>query len=130
MKFYCIGEAVRDTITAGVVRRDELFLQTKFTPVRGQDPETVPYDPRLPLQQQVRASFEKSLINLQTDYIDSLILHSPLPTVEETMEVWSVFEELYEARRVRNIGISNLYSLPDLRRIYQSAKIKPKFIQN
>jgi len=32
---------------------------------------------------QVQQSFERSLQNLQTPYVDSLVLHSPLPTMPQ-----------------------------------------------
>jgi diketogulonate reductase-like aldo/keto reductase len=125
-----VGDAVAESISSGVVTRQELFLQTKYTPVRGQDPHNIPYDPKLPLKDQVLASFAKSLSNLHTDYLDSLLIHSPLPTIEETMEVWRVFEQLHKNQQVRNIGISNLYDLNELKAIYEGAVVKPMFIQN
>src|SRR5262245_25102415 len=50
--------------------RNSLFVQTKFTPINGQD-HRVPYDPEAPIQTQVRESFESSLRNLKTEYVDS-----------------------------------------------------------
>src|SRR5947199_9390661 len=38
-----VGAAVAGAIRDGLVRRDELFLQTKFTSASGQDPR-LPYD--------------------------------------------------------------------------------------
>jgi aryl-alcohol dehydrogenase-like predicted oxidoreductase len=35
---------------------------------------------------QVRQSFATSLVNLGTDYVDSLVLHSPLRTHEQSMQ--------------------------------------------
>ena len=52
------------------LRRSDLYLQTKFTPLSGQDPAHVPYDPGAPLAQQVAQSFSTSLLNLQSDYVD------------------------------------------------------------
>ena len=79
---------------------------------------------------QVRQSFAASLKNLQTDYIDSFVLHSPMPTHEETMEVWRVLEDLHEQGRVRQLGISNIYEVPALQRIWRQATIKPAVVQN
>ena len=59
------------------IERETLFLQTKFTPLSGQDPNQVPYDKNSPIDSQVVQSFETSKKNLQTHYVDSLILHSP-----------------------------------------------------
>ena len=65
-----------------MVTRDELFLQTKFTSVNGQDPNKIPYNPRAPLADQVRESFAVSLEQFGTEYLDSLLMHSPMKTVE------------------------------------------------
>ena len=53
------------------IQRETLFLQTKFTPLSGQDPEKVPYDKNAPVESQVAQSFEVSKKNLQTEYVDS-----------------------------------------------------------
>jgi hypothetical protein len=37
----------------GFVKRSDLFLQTKYTPIGGQDPNNVPYDPSEPIEIQV-----------------------------------------------------------------------------
>ena len=45
---------------------------------------------------QVRTSFDVSLKNLQTDYLDSLVLHSPLPTEKENLQVWRAMEDFHQ----------------------------------
>src|SRR5262249_24118034 len=40
-----VGDAVAAAIAGGDLKREELFLQTKFTSVGGQDPARIPYDP-------------------------------------------------------------------------------------
>lgn len=40
--------------------REDIFLQTKFTSINGQDPNNCPYDKNLPLQQQIITSLEVS----------------------------------------------------------------------
>ncbi len=58
-------------------------MRSRFTSIAGQDrSQPLPYDPHLPIPQQVEQSFEKSLSNLGLEYIDSVVLHSPLPTKE------------------------------------------------
>ena len=52
------------------------FLQTKYTYSRGQD-HRKPYNENDTFENQVLASFESSLLHLQTDYLDSLVLHGP-----------------------------------------------------
>lgn len=65
-----VGQAVKKAIAARSVPRADLFLQTKFTYARGQD-HRLPYDPKAPVAEQLRQSFESSLEHLGTDYLDS-----------------------------------------------------------
>ena len=125
-----VGEALARVIQDGVVKREDVFLQTKFTPIGGQDPKNIPYDPQSDIPTQVRTSFATSLRNLQTTYLDSLVLHSPMRTVEETLTVWHTFEEFHRAGQVRFLGLSNTYSLRVLQAVYDAADVKPTFLQN
>lgn len=43
---------------------------------------------------------------LQTDYIDLVLLHQPFGDAYGT---WRALEELYEAGKIKAIGISNFY---------------------
>ena len=114
----------------GGLTRQYLYLQTKFTSLSGQDPTRIPYDPQAPLAEQVRQSFAVSLRNLRTDYLDCLVLHSPLPSAGQTLEVWRTLESLVDAGGVRQLGISNCYLIEQLEALYESARIKPAVIQN
>ena len=124
-----VGAAVAACIASGLPRK-VFFLQTKFTPVSGQDPTRIPYDPRASLANQVAQSFDVSLRNLQTHYVDSLVLHSPYPRDEQTFEVWRALEELVDSGRVRQLGISNCYSLDTLKTLHGGSRIKPAVVQN
>src|SRR5262249_41111247 len=66
-----VGEALQELEKEGI-KRDVLFLQTKFTSADGQDHRT-PYDASADLTTQVRQSFESSLVHLCTGYIDSYV---------------------------------------------------------
>jgi diketogulonate reductase-like aldo/keto reductase len=125
-----VGEAVLKLINEGIVKRSDLFLQTKYTPIGGQDPNNIPYDPKEPIATQVQQSFAKSLSNLHTDYLDSLVLHSPLAKLSDTLIVWQQFEEIYKRNGVKRLGISNCYDLDLFKKIFDSAEIKPSFLQN
>src|SRR5579884_274716 len=69
-----VGEALAALYRAGIVSRDQLFLQTKFTYQPGQD-HRLPYDPNAGFSEQVRQSMASSLEHLGTDYVDSYVLH-------------------------------------------------------
>ena len=123
------GAGVAAGLRSGLSRGD-LFLQTKFTPLSGQDPMRIPYDPKAPLAEQVAQSFAASLRNLQTDYVDCLLLHSPLADAKQTMQVWHALETLVDVGRVRQAGISNCYRLDQLETLYNSSRLKPAVVQN
>src|ERR1700688_1638655 len=58
-----VGQAVLASIESGLVVRNDLFLQTKFTFRRGQD-HRLPYDPEATVPIQVEQSFASSLEHL------------------------------------------------------------------
>src|SRR5262245_49299529 len=64
-----VGEAVRAALTSGLVKREDVFLQTKFTFRDGQD-HRLPYDPASPVPKQVEQSFASSLEHLGVEAID------------------------------------------------------------
>src|SRR4051794_8255515 len=55
-----VGHAISASIESGLVVRDDLFLQTKFTFRQGQD-KRLPYDAKAPIPIQVEQSFVSSL---------------------------------------------------------------------
>jgi len=125
-----VGDALV-TLAGQGITRDSLFVQTKFTPINGQD-HRVPYDPQAPLAEQVRQSFESSLQNLKTSYLDSYLLHGPYsyPGLgDEDWEVWRVIEEIYKSGRARKIGISNVNFI-QLAALLEHAEVKPMAVQN
>eukprot|EP01111_Echinosteliopsis_oligospora_P006426 TRINITY_DN20565_c0_g1_i2.p1 TRINITY_DN20565_c0_g1~~TRINITY_DN20565_c0_g1_i2.p1 ORF type:complete len:290 (+),score=76.66 TRINITY_DN20565_c0_g1_i2:195-1064(+) len=125
-----VGQAIKELQEQGIQRSD-LFIQTKFTSIDGQDTsQPLPYDPHLPLPDQVFASFQTSQKNLGTEYVDSLVLHSPLRSHSDTMLVWNAFEKLYKDGKVKHLGISNIYNLDRLKMIWEDSNIKPTFVQN
>ncbi len=127
---HLVGEALLKLSGEGIERED-LFLQSKFTPADGHD-HRIPYDPSADLTTQVKQSFGSSLKNLHTDYLDSYLLHSPYSHQglgNEDWEVWSVIEELYKSGKTRFIGISNV-NVEQLELLTEKAKIKPMVVQN
>jgi diketogulonate reductase-like aldo/keto reductase len=124
-----VGAGVAACLNKGL-RREDLYLQTKFTPLDGQDPNNVPYDPNASLAVQVRQSFDASLNNLGTSYLDCLVLHSPMQSLEETMAVWEAMEALVDSGGVKQLGISNCYRLETLEAVCRMARIEPAVVQN
>jgi len=76
-------------------RRDEVFLTTKI------DNSNQGYESS-------RKSFEKSLQDLQTDYVDLLLIHWPdVHNFDRTVETWRALVKLQEEGLCRSIGVSN-----------------------
>ena len=82
-----VGKAVRES---GLPRQD-IFLTTKLYR------SSASY-------QKAKAGIEKSLNELQTDYIDLLLIHEPY---DNAMEMYEAFKEAYQAGKIRAIGVSN-----------------------
>ena len=126
-----VGQGLAVAYRAGVVRREDLFLQTKFTYQRGQD-HRLPYDPAARLSLQVTQSMSSSLEHLGTDYVDSYILHGPSSSFDWTdadAEVWEAMRSERDAGRTLLLGVSNV----SLRHLEQMARIHneaPAFVQN
>lgn len=112
------------------LQRTDLFLQTKYTSINGQDPKHIPYDPTQPLEDRVSQSLKVSLHNLQTTYLDSWVMHSPENTIEETMVAYRVMEQAVDDGKVLRLGISNCYDYNMFTSIYEQARIKPSVLQN
>lgn len=124
-----VGEAIQRLTNEGINRKD-LYIQTKFTPLNGQDPLNIPYDRRASLSEQVAQSFEVSKKNLGVTYIDGLILHSPLENMDRSMIVWQAMEQIYNQGGTKLIGISNCYNLDMLKQLFDASYIKPAVLQN
>jgi diketogulonate reductase-like aldo/keto reductase len=125
------GQGVAAAIQSGLVARDDLFLQTKFTFRDGQD-HRLPYDPTAPIPLQVEQSFASSLEHLGVETIDSLVLHGPTQRAglaAADWEAWRAMETIHDSGRVRLLGVSNV-TLEQLDRLCQQARVRPGFAQN
>jgi diketogulonate reductase-like aldo/keto reductase len=126
-----VGEGLAAAYRAGIVTRDDLFLQTKFTYQRGQD-HRLPYDPAAGLAVQVAQSLASSLEHLGTDHIDSFVLHGPSSNYEWTAadaEVWEAMRQERDAGHTRLLGVSNV-SLEHLQQLAASGAELPTYVQN
>ncbi|KAG8535576.1 hypothetical protein GDO81_028228 [Engystomops pustulosus] len=107
-----VGEAIRSKIKDGTVTREDIFYTGKLWS-NNQAPE------------RVRLALEKSLADLQLDYLDLFLIHTPVefqpgdnpfPTDEngklifhntDIRETWKALEACKDAGLVRSIGVSN-----------------------
>jgi diketogulonate reductase-like aldo/keto reductase len=126
-----VGEALAAVYSAGLVRRSDLFLQTKYTYLPGQD-NRLPYDPDASLSTQVSQSMASSLEHLGTDYVDSYVLHGPASGygwTEWDSEVWTAMCKERDAGRTRRLGVSNV-SIRHLEQMAAANIELPAFVQN
>ena len=126
-----VGQGLAAAYRTGLVTRDDLFLQTKFTYQPGQD-HRLPYDPAAVLSVQVAQSMANSLEHLGTDHVDSYVLHGPSSNHDWTdadAEVWEAMRKERDGGRTRLLGVSNV-SLRHLRQMSAARAKLPAFVQN
>ncbi len=126
-----VGEGLATAYRAGVTTRAELFLQTKFTYINGQD-HRLPYDPSAPVAKQVAQSLASSLEHLGTEYVDSFVLHGPSSGqgwTADDVEAWTAMLAERQAGRARALGVSNVL-LRHLEQMLAAHGEAPAFVQN
>lgn len=84
-----VGEAIKES----GIPREEIFLTTKVWM------EHYGYE-------NAKASVLESMKKLQTEYLDLVLLHQPFG---DAYGAWRALEDLYEAGKIKAIGISNFY---------------------
>lgn len=107
-KIYGNEKSVALGIQASGVPREEIFLTTKLW---NEDIR----------QRRTKEAFEESLNRLQTDYIDLYLIHWPAEGFEEA---WIEMEKLYEAGKIKAIGVSN-FQKHHLERLEKISHIVP-----
>ena len=126
---HLIGESLKKLLTRGL-RREEIWVTSKLWNDKHSESDVIP-------------SCEKTLRDLQLNYLDLYLIHWPFPNYhapgvsvdsrdphakpyihENYMRTWRQLEKLVQLGMVRNIGTSNM-TVPKLKLLLRDADIKP-----
>ena len=111
-------ESVANAIIDSKIKREDLFITTKLPSHIKTYEGCIQY-------------FNESINNLKLDYIDLYLIHAPWPwsnigqdCTEGNIEVWKAMIDLYNAKKIRSIGVSN-FSVDDIENIVKATGFKP-----
>lgn len=129
-----VGDAIKDVIKAGKIKREDVFVATKLWNTNHR-PE------------RVKPAIEASLKKLQLDHLDLYLMHTPFAfqpgddqdprdvngkviyDKEVTLaDTWSAMEKLVDEGKCKAIGICDI-SLEKLKELFEAATIKPAVVQ-
>ncbi len=129
-----VGDAMQAAFSAGVARREDVFVTTKLWNTNHR-PE------------RVKPAFDASRRRLQVDTVDCYVIHTPFafqPGDEQDprdergqviydsgvtlIDTWRALERLVDEGQCKSIGLSDV-NLEKLREIVAAARIKPAVVQ-
>ena len=107
-----IGQAIREAIDEGIVKREDIFVTTKLYP--GSEMENP------------EASIQACLDRLNIGYVDMMLLHHP---DSNDVKAYKAMEKFVEDGKIRSIGLSNWY-VEELTEFLPQVDTVPALIQN
>ncbi|MCB9230198.1 MAG: aldo/keto reductase [Bacteroidia bacterium] len=127
-----IGEALAESIAAGKVKREDLWITSKLWN------NSHPCELVLP-------ALKQTLSDLQLDYLDLYLIHWPISLRKDVIypnqaseyiplgeipltETWAALEECYDLGLVRHLGVSN-FSVKKLGEILSKSRLQPEVNQ-
>ena len=105
-----VGKGVRKAIEEGIVKREDIFVTSKIYASTDHN-----------------KAIEKSLNNLDLNYIDLLLIHQP---GFDDKGLYQTMEKYYKEGKLKAIGISNYYTKEAIDEVLSYAEIVPAVIQN
>ena len=119
-----VGKGLRQAIDKGIVKREDVFITTKVWP-------------RNLNRRKSLEIIKNSLKQLNTSYVDLVLVHYPLAHARPTAEVYKGLEDAYNQSMVRSLGVSNfkpkeieaLIKLVDIKPSMNQIRIHPGFNQ-
>lgn len=103
-----VGDAVKESIETGLVKREDLFITTKLWT------SDMSYEG-------AKGAFERSLKKLKLDYLDMFMLHQPYGDV---YGAWKAMVELYNERKIKALGVAN-FSIGKFTEFAEIVDVKP-----
>ncbi len=123
-----VGNAIQEVYRVNGLKRADIFITSKI----GDDhysgkPNGKLFYASTPNEQKdikgiVSKQLNETLKDLQTDYLDLLLIHWPHP--DYFVEVWKALEDQYRAGKVRAIGVSNCRER-HLKKLIEAGTIQP-----
>lgn len=114
-----IAKALKTLLPERKLLRGDIFITTKIPTVASV--RNLAEEPNL---SDCKNGVKKILSELEMEYIDLLLIHSPPSSAEERKEAWQCLEHFLETGEARSIGVSN-YQVPHLEEISQFSKHRP-----
>lgn len=107
-----IGEAIREAIDDGIVKREDIFVITKIYPGSEMaNPER---------------SIQACLDRLNIGYVDMMLLHHP---DTNDVKAYKAMEQFVESGQIRSLGLSNWY-IEEIDDFIAQVNIMPALVQN
>ncbi|EKO3983072.1 aldo/keto reductase [Vibrio fluvialis] len=102
-----VGKGIKDSGIA----RDQIFITTKiWNDAQGFEA--------------TKTSLDASLVRLQLDYVDMLLIHWPAPEKNLYVETWRALIEAQKEGKVRTIGVSN-FNTDHLQKLIDETGVTP-----
>ena len=113
--FYNTENLIAQALKATGIDRKKIFIASKI------------WKSEMGYENSIKA-FNRTLENLETDYLDIYMIHWPSMNPEINLETWSAMEELFSKGKIKALGLSNF--LPyHAETIMKNCKIMPSVAQ-